>query len=97
MNLEKSDTYETDNENALHEDAGHLQNGSRTCEGFDTRLTQPVSLSVLADDLTRLRPGHPAGAHISLLIGQLKNYERNPVLLKPAILMTVQRIEEARS
>jgi len=47
--------------------------------------------------LTRLRPGHPAGHHISLLIEQLKNYDRNPILLKPMIQMTMRRIEEARS
>ena len=54
-------------------------------------------LPELARHLTRLRPGHPAGHHISLLIEQLKNYERNPILLKPMILMSVQRIQEARS
>jgi hypothetical protein len=56
-----------------------------------------VGLPELARDLARLRPGHPAGHHISNLIEQLKNYERNPILLKPMIQMSIRRIEEARS
>ena len=59
-------------------------------------IEEKTELTNLARHLARLRPGHPAGAHISNLIGQLGNYERNPVLLKPMILMTMRRIEEAR-
>ena len=55
-----------------------------------------MTLPELAKALARLRPGHPAGHHISLLIEQLKNYERNPILLRPMILMSVQRIQEER-
>ena len=72
-------------------------NSAGTGSKIDTPLTQAGSLDVLARDLARLRPGHPAGHHISLLIEQLKNYERNPILLRPMILMSVQRIQEARS
>ncbi|SHJ68693.1 hypothetical protein SAMN05444159_1232 [Bradyrhizobium lablabi] len=71
-------------------------NGARTGSKSDAGLTQPCSLKVLASHLARLRPGHPAGPHISNLINQLGNYERNPVLLRPMILMSMQRIEEAR-
>jgi hypothetical protein len=55
-----------------------------------------IPLPDCASYLARLRPGHPAGQYISNLIGQLGNYERNPLLLKPKILMSCQRIEEAR-
>jgi hypothetical protein len=58
-------------------------------------MTEPRSLDVLARHLARLRPGHPAGPHISNLIQQLGNYERNPAVLRPMILMTMRRIEEA--
>ena len=71
-------------------------NDSATSSPTNTIQAQARSLSVLARDLARLRPGHPAGYHISNLIEQLKNYERNPVLLRPMILMSVQRIQEAR-
>ena len=54
------------------------------------------ALPELARHLTRLRPGHPAGNHISNLIEQLKNYERNPTILRPMIMRTMRRIEEAR-
>lgn len=72
-----------------------MRNGKATGSQIDTPLTRE-NLASFTADLARLRPGHPAGAHISNLIEQLKNYERNPVLMKPRILMTVQRIEEAR-
>ena len=80
----------------LAENGSLSVNDAGTVEKIDTPLTQLRSLDVLARDLARLRPGHPAGHHISLLIEQLKNYERNPILLKPMIQMTMRRIEEAR-
>ena len=71
-------------------------NSAGTGSKIDTRLTQ-ANLALFTSQLARLRPGHPAGHHISLLIEQLKNYERNPILLKPMIQMTMRRIEEAWS
>ncbi len=47
--------------------------------------------------LTRLRPGHPAAQHTSNLIQQLGNYERNKDVMRGKILISVQRIEEARA
>lgn len=49
-----------------------------------------------ARHLARLRSGHPAQHHISNLIEQLQNFERNPDVLRPMIRMTMRRIEEAR-
>ena len=83
-----------DRASSIRDDLG--VNSARTGSKIDTPLAQPCSLDVLARHLTRLRPGHPAGHHISVLIEQLKNYERNPILLRPMILMSVQRIQEAR-
>lgn len=59
-------------------------------------MTNNFPLDECARHLARLRPGHPADRHISNLIGQLANFERNPAVLRPMILATVQRIEEAR-
>lgn len=50
-------------------------------------------LPQLAKDLARLRPGHPAGHHISNLIGQLKSYEGNPDGVRPRILASIDRIQ----
>lgn len=60
-------------------------------------MRDDIPLPECKSGLARLRPGHPAGDHISILIEQLKNYERNPILLRPMIQMTIQRIKEARS
>jgi hypothetical protein len=54
-----------------------------------------IELHECARHLARLRPGHPAGRHISNLIEQLQNFERNPDVLRPMIVMTMRRIEEA--
>jgi hypothetical protein len=59
-------------------------------------MTNCIPLPECARHLARLRPGHPAGPHISNLINQLGNYERNPLLLRPMIIMSMRRIEEAR-
>lgn len=55
-----------------------------------------MTLSECARHLSRLRPGHRAGHHISNLIGQLENFDRNPAVLRPMILAACQRIEEAQ-
>ena len=78
------------------QNAPERMNESGTCSPTRAKSVQASSLDVLARHLARLRPGHPAGYHISNLIEQLKNYERNPILLRPMILMSVQRIQEAR-
>jgi hypothetical protein len=71
-------------------------NDTGTNSKTDTPLTQQRSLDVLARHLIRLRPGHSAGRMISDLIQQLGNYERNPDSLRPLMIRTMQRIEEAR-
>ena len=47
--------------------------------------------------LRLMRPGHNAAQHISNLIQQLGNYERNKDVMRGMILISVQRIEEARA
>lgn len=54
-----------------------------------------IPLPDCARHLARLRPGHAAANHISNLIEQLQNFERNPDVLRPMIRMTLRRIEEA--
>ena len=51
-------------------------NNAGTCGEIDTPLTQERSLSVLAQDLMRLRPTLPPAArpYCSNLIEQIKNY-----------------------
>jgi hypothetical protein len=83
--------------NILQDGVRQSANDAGTCEKIGTYLTRSDSLDVLARHLARLRPGHPAGQHISNLIQQLGNYERNPLVLRPLIMETMQRIEEARS
>lgn len=58
-----------------------------------TNNSDTAELGDCARHHARLRPGHAAARHISNLIEQLQNFERNPEVLRPMILMTVRRIE----
>jgi hypothetical protein len=101
MNVTFNHGVEGSSPSALTNEINNLNQSPDIDRGLHVRAVSanrlPQALTDCARHLARLRPGHPAGAHISNLIEQLKNYERNPILLKPMILMSVQRIEEARS
>jgi hypothetical protein len=81
-------------------DAGRckmMQNTSATCQQSDTPLTRDCSLPVLAKQLARHRPTIAPDKRplLELLINQISNFERSPDGMRPLILRTIDRIENA--